>query len=68
MNSSKYKFLYSFIHHTLGSVSQEHSHPRKYIKIKNTKFSWIGAKIMYINELQKYIVIQTPDNKHSKKS
>ncbi len=28
----------------------------------------IGAKIMYINELQKYIVIQTPDNKHSKKS
>ena len=36
--------------------------------VKNPPPHKIGAKIMYINELQKYIVIQTPDNKHSKKS
>ena len=36
--------------------------------VKNPPPPKIGAKIMYINELQKYIVIQTPDNKHSKKS
>lgn len=36
--------------------------------VKNPPPHKIGAKIMYINKLQKYIIIQTPDNKHSKKS
>lgn len=36
--------------------------------VKNPPPHKIGAKIMYINKLQKYIVIQTSDNKHSKKN
>lgn len=36
--------------------------------VKNPPPRKIGAKIMYINKLQKYIVIQTPDNKHLKTS
>ena len=36
--------------------------------VKNPPPHKIGGKLMFINELKKYIVIQTPDNKHSKKS